>query len=128
MKKLIALLMFLFVSNAFADCDWSKGITPGPNNTYVYSEACHLSVGKLIQTNKTQAAQLIDLQKAFTLQTKALSDSDARFQLWMTTSLKMEDSLNKYDELRSKNQWLFFGLGVLTTIAGAYTVNQINHH
>ena len=128
MKKLIALLMFLFVSNAFADCDWSKGITAGPNKTYIYSEACHLSVGQLIQTNKTQAAQLIDLQKAFTLQTKALSDSDARVQLWMSTSLKMEDSLTTYDALKSKNEWLFFALGVVATAAGAYTFNQINHH
>jgi len=130
MKKLISslLLTSMFSPMAFGTCDFSKGITPGPNNTYIYSLECHLAVGQLVQDNKTKDLQLIDLGKALTLKTEALDDSDKRVQLWQTTSVKMEDSLQSYDNLRSRNQWLFFALGVLVTSAAVYGAGSLAHH
>jgi len=135
-QKIIASLMLTsFISaQALADCDFSKGIQPGPNKTFIYSEACHLTVGTLVEQNKTYGLQLVDLNKALALDTqaiadknKALDDSDKRVVLWQTTSLKMEDSLQKYDSLRSQNQWLWFLLGVLVTSAAGITAAQLSH-
>lgn len=126
MKKMLALI--LLSSQAMADCDWSKGITPGPNKTFIYSEACHQAVGKLVEDHKADQQRIADFVKAVSLKDTALADSDAKVKLWMDTSLKMEDSLTRYEDLRSKNQWLWFGLGVVATGAAAYTASKLSHH
>lgn len=127
MNKLIAsIVIFCFSLNvALADCDWAKGITPGPNNTYIYSEACHLAVGKLVQDNKTKDAQIQDLNKAITLKDLAIKMSDDRANNWMNTSKDLEERLQKVDSLEKKNEWLYFGLGVATTFLAAYGASQL---
>ena len=130
MKKLISLILLActFSNLAMADCDFSKGITPGPNHTYIYTEECHLKVGQLIQDNKALTLQVGDLTKAIQLKDLALTKADERTQLWMNTSDKMEDRLTKIDETYKKNEWIYFGLGVLTTFAAAYAAGQVIHH
>jgi hypothetical protein len=107
---------------AYADCDFSKGITPGPNKTFIYTEECHLAVGKLKQDNDTYKLQIADLTKAISLKDLALTKSDERTQLWMDTSSKLEDRVTKIDEMTKHNEWLYFGLGVLTTFAAGYAI------
>lgn len=128
MKKIISSILFVvFSSMAFADtsnCDWTK-IVKNPDNTYTYSAALNLCVGQLVQDNKTKDAQLLDLGKALTLKDTALQDSDKRVQLWQTTSVKMEDSLQSYDSLRARNQWLFFFLGLATAGLAAYSAAKL---
>lgn len=130
MKKVISLLLlFCFISNAaLADCDFSTGITPGPNHTFIYTEACHLQVGKLVQDNKTKDAQLADLTKAITLKDLALTKSDERTQLWMDTSDKLQNRLTTVDSLAKKNEWIYFGLGVLATVGAGYVASQMYRH
>lgn len=128
MKKAITLLVTisLLISNlAFADCDFSTGITKGPNNTYIYTEGCHIRVGELVQENKTKDAQVADLLKAISMKDLALTASDQRAQLWNDTSIKLEDRIQKVDTLTSKNDVLYFGLGVLTTIAVAWATSRV---
>jgi hypothetical protein len=119
MKKIIVFIL-LFSLNARADCDWSLGITPGPNKTFIYSEACHQEVGKLIQANKdlTQAIQLKDL---------ALTTSDNRISLWEKTAGDEQDRLAKMESEQKHDNWIAFGLGVLTTFAAAYAAGQLIH-
>jgi hypothetical protein len=121
MKKLIAFIL-LFVSsfNALADCDWNTGITPGPNHTFIYSEACHLAVGQLVSDSKTKDQQIADLTQAISLDKLALKESDARTQLWITTSNNELDRLNKISNDEKHNEVLFFALGVATTFLAAY--------
>lgn len=127
MKRIISFLMLLtFVSNvALADCDFSTGITPGPNKTFVYSEECHLKVGQLVQQNTTLLAQVGDLTKAIDLKDLALTKADQRTQLWMDTNDKLQDRLSKIDEVYRHNELLYYGLGVLTVFVAAYAVHQI---
>lgn len=128
MKKVIALLlMTTFVSNiAWADCDFST-VTKNSNGTYTYPEACHLKVGQLVQDNVVKTQQIADLTKAISLKDLAIKASDARAQLWMTTSGNLEDRLQKVDKLEKSNEWLFFGLGALTIIgAGVMTASLIH--
>lgn len=126
MKKFISILLLTcFLSNtALAECDFSKGITPGPNKTFIYTEECHLKVGTMVQDIQTKDQQIDDLNKAITLKDLAITKSDERVNLWMDTSLKLEDRVNKIDSLQSQNQWLMFGLGALTVIGAGLIVKH----
>ena len=117
MKKLICILL-LFSSIAQADCDWAKGITPGPNNTYIYSLDCHIAVGQLVKSNK-------DLTAAIQLKDLAIANSDARVALWEKTSDDELDKLNKLESDQKMSQWLYFGLGVATTFLAGYTAAKL---
>lgn len=127
MKKLIiSIILGSLISNiCLGDCNWSTGITAGPNKTFIYSEACHLQVGKLVQDSKVKDQQLTDLNKAITLKDLALKTSDDRATLWYNTSSSLEDRLQKVDSIEKHSQWLYFGLGVLTTFAAGYVAAQL---
>ena len=127
MRKLISLVLTLIFSSnvAFADCEWSKGITPLANGTYVYTAECHLTVGKLVQDNKIQAAQVQDYQKAVELKDLALSKSDQRAQLWFDTAEKSQDRLTSIAAEQRHNDFIYFGLGILTTIATGFAVARL---
>jgi len=120
MKKLIALIL-LFSLNAQANCDWSKGITPGPNKTFIYSEECHQEVGKLVQANK-------DLQKAIQLKDLAIQQSDTRVALWEKTADNEQDRLIKMDSEEKHNEILYFALGVATTFLAGYAAAKLAGH
>lgn len=130
MKKsiIILLMMCLTINAAFSDCDWKTGITQGPNNTYIYSEACHLTVGKLVQTNKTQAAQIQDLTQAISLKDLALTNADSRIALWTTTAENEQDRLTKIDSQSKTNEWIFFGLGALTVLGSGLMAARLLGH
>lgn len=129
MKSIVSILLAvcIFSNAALADCDFSTGITPGPNKTFIYSEECHKKVGQMAQDLKTKDAQIADLNKAITLKDLALTKADERTQLWMDTSDKLQDRVTKIDEVYKKNEWLYFGLGVLTTFAAGYAAAQLIH-
>ncbi len=128
MKKVISSLLLLCVlSNvAMADCDFSSGITPGPNKTFIYSEECHQQVGKLVQSNKTKDLQIADLNKAIELKDLALVKADERIQLWMTTTQKLEDRMTTIDDLRGKNYWMYYGLGIATGFVAVWAAGQLH--
>jgi hypothetical protein len=118
----------MFSNAAMADCDFSKGITPGTNHTYIYTEECHQAVGKLVSDNRALTLQVGDLTKAITLKDLALTKSDDRTQLWMNTSDQLLDRVNKIDDTVKHNEWVYFGLGVLTTFAAGYIAAQAIRH
>lgn len=119
MKKLIIFIL-LFSVSAEASCDWKTGITPGPNNTFIYTQECHQEVGKLVQANKdlTQAIQLKDL---------AIQQSDSRIALWEKVSGDEQDRLVKLDSEQKHNDVLYYALGVATTFLAAYAASQLVH-
>jgi hypothetical protein len=116
-NKLIALIL-LFSLNAQAACDWSKGITPGPNNTFIYTQECHQAVGQLVQANK-------DLTAAIQLKDLAIQNSDARVALWQKSSNDEFDRLQKIESDQKHNDWLYFGLGIATTFVAAYAASRV---
>lgn len=130
MKKLIiSLMLFIFTTNiALAGCDWNTGITPGPNHTFIYSDACHLAVGKLVQDNKAQLAQIADLTKAISLKDLAISNADARIALWQGTAEKEQDRLNTLSSEQGHDHLLYFGLGVLTVIGSGFLAARLIGH
>jgi hypothetical protein len=129
MKEIISLfLLTCFLSNAaLADCDFSTGITPGPNKTFVYTEECHLAVGKMKEDNAALTLEVGDLNKAIQLKDLALVKADQRTQLWMTTSDQLTDRVTKIDDVAKHNEWMYFGLGVVTTFLAGYAAAQLIH-
>lgn len=108
MKKLIIFLL-LFSFNANAACDWKTGITPGANKTFTYTEDCHQLVGATVQANK-------DLNQAIDLKNLAIKDADSRTALWMSTANSEQGRLDKLNSDQKVNDFLYFGLGILTSV------------
>jgi len=121
----LLLILALIPQFAFGTCDFAKGIVPGPNKTFIYSEACHQEVGKLVQENKIQAQQVTDLTKAISLKDLSLQESDKRAQTWFDTSGTLEHRLQEVDKIEKIDSWLYFGLGVLATGATAYAASKL---
>lgn len=129
------IILSIFVSiiflttNLFADCQFSTGIKPGPNDTFIYSKDCHLKVGQIVEDDKVKSQQVEDLTKAIALKTSALNLADKRADDWMDTSLKLEKNVQDIDNLKKENEWIYFGLGALTVIATGFSVASLtNRH
>lgn len=118
MNKFIsfALICSLVSNLGFAECDFSKGITPLPNGNYEYSKDCHIRVGQLVQENATKDQQISDYIKAISLKDLAIKESDNRAQLWLTTSSDLENRIQKLDSMQRTNEFLYFGAGVLASV------------
>lgn len=117
--------LLLLSQTAMATCDFSIGISPGPNSTFIYTQECHLAVGALVQSNKTLSLQVGDLTQAITLKDLALTKADARTQLWMDTSQNLEGRIQKLDSMEKTNSWLYFGLGCLTVLGAGYMTAKL---
>lgn len=129
-KSVAIVVLFSLVGNyALADCDFSKGVVAEADGSRLYSKECHIKVGQLVQDNQTKDKQIDDLNKAITLKDLAITKSDQRTQVWMDTSLKLEDNIQKIDSLKKSNEWIYFGLGVLSTFAaGMAAASLTNRH
>lgn len=129
MKKLIAALLLVvsFTNVASAACDFSTGITKNDNGSYTYTKECHVAVGEMKRDLDSATVQLGEYKKAIELKDLALSKSNANADLWMNTSFKLQDRMNAVDELKSKNQVLAFGLGILVTGLAVWGAGQLVH-
>lgn len=125
--KLVSLLLAcsLFSNVAFANCDWTK-IQKNDNGTYTYSRELNICVGEMKQDLEIANQKLDKLTKAIELKDLTISKADQRADLWMQTSFKLEDRIQTIDSMRSTNNWMYFGLGVVTMFAAAYAAGQIN--
>jgi hypothetical protein len=127
MIKLL-LALSLISSSAMATCDFKTGIQKLPDGNYEYTKECHIAVGQLVQDNKTQAAQIVEYKAAINLYQVTIKTDEERIQNWIATSTKLESRVEKVDDLEKKNEWLYFGLGVLATAAAAYTGEKLAGH
>jgi hypothetical protein len=119
-------MMVASVTAQAADCDFSTGIQKLDDGRYAYSVDCHKKVGKMVADEKDRQEQLA--QKDIQLKSLGtqLEYQDKRVQLWMDTSNKLEDRVNQMEALKSRNQWLFFGLGIVVTGAAVWGAGQLN--
>lgn len=126
MKKLISTILIVScLSNvALADCDFST-VTKLEDGSYKYSKECHIKVGEMKRDLDIANKQVKLLNDSLELKDLALSKSNERIALWMDTTYKLEDRLNKIDELRSKNNWIYFGLGAVFTGLAVWGAGQL---
>ena len=95
-----------------ADCDFSKDVTKTKDG-YLYSADCHKEVGRHVQVEEKRKEQVEKLEKALELKDLAIVTSHERIELWRDTSFKLEDRVNAIENLKEKNKWIYFGLGIL---------------
>ena len=124
--KLLNLVMatiLFFSSSVFAECDYSK-VVSNTDGTYTYSKELHICVGRMKQDLLISQEKVDSLNKAIDFKNLALDASQKRTDLWMDTSFRLEDRLTKIQQLEKSNNWIYFGLGILTVFAVGYTVSQ----
>lgn len=129
MKKFIVALMvgLMLPWQAFAACDFKTGITQVPGG-FLYTEQCHLAVGQMRQSYLLDEQKIADLNKALDLKDITITKSDQRADLWMSTSLKLEERLQTVDQMKKTNEWIYFGLGVLTAFVAASAAHSLYSH
>lgn len=121
MKNLVCSIMFFVLStNVIADCDFSAGISSGPNNTHIFTEDCYLKVGQLVQDVKVKEQQIIDYTKAIQLKDLAITNADSRTALWTKTAEDAQDRMNRLSTDQNRNDWIMFGLGALTVLGAGF--------
>lgn len=116
-------ITMLFSNFAFAECDYSK--IQKTDGGYLYTKEIHLCVGEMKQDLEVSDAQNKKYVKALYFKDIALDKADERAELWRNTSYKLEDRMQTMDSLRKTNQWIYFGLGVLTMSAAVYAAGQL---
>lgn len=119
----LTILSTLLPTFAYAQCDFSKGITktePG----YLYTPECHKEVGRTVLENDARKDEIKALREALTNKDVIIDTERQRAELWRDTSFKMESRLSSYERWKSENQLLAFGVGVLVTVGAAYSLGQ----
>lgn len=126
LSKFVAIALIASIPlQAMADCDFSTGIEKLPDGRFAYSSECHKKVGKMVADEKDRQEQLA--QKEIQLKDLGVQlDAQVKSrQLWMDTSMKLEDRVNQMETMKSTNQWLYFGIGVLTTGLAVWGAGQL---
>lgn len=125
-SKLVIFFMVLSIPmQSFGACDFSKDIQENADGTYKYTRDCHVEVGKRVRRLVLVEQQVVELEKTIELKDLALVKQKERADLWMDASFKINDKLQSYDSAASKNQWLYFGLGVAATALAVWGAGQL---
>lgn len=129
-KLLTSILTFTMIvgypARVFADCDFSTGITK-TDAGYLYTPECHKKVGKLVADLKDRETEVGKLNDSIKLKDLAIDTHERRAQLWMDTSMKLEDRVNTIDKYNATSHWLYFGLGVVLTGAAVWGAGYLRH-
>lgn len=111
--RIILVVLLSLPWQVFA-CNFSKDIEK-QGESYLYTKDCHVEVGRTVKKLELSEQESEELRKALMLKGEALRYSEQRTQLWMDTSLKLEDRVNQIDKYKESQKWLWFGLGVVLT-------------
>jgi hypothetical protein len=116
------ILLFIFSFNTFA-CDWSTIQRDG--DRFIYSSQCHLSVGKLVKTEKLREEQVQSLIKTIEFKDLALKQADLRANTWEKEAYKQHEFLQKSQKDVKLERIAYFGLGVASVLLGAWAINKV---
>lgn len=128
MNKAISLLLcifLLFPSLSYAACDFSSDVKENQDGTYTYSKECHIEVGKNFKKISLLNEKIDLLEKKIELKDLVITKQEERIQLWMDTSIKLNEKLQTYESTKSADKWISFGLGVGITILSVWAAGQI---
>jgi hypothetical protein len=126
-QKIISLIVLSLLTSpvSYADCVWNRDIKENQDGSYTYARDCHIQVGKNNKELDLRKQQVEELNKTIELKDLALTKQEERVNLWMDSTLKMNDKIQSYESLRSTNQILYFGLGVLVMSAAVWGAGQL---
>ena len=120
---LALVLMLMFAMKESKACDWST-IKKQEDGTFVYSKDCHLAVGTLVKNEKIQAERIDLLNKSLELKDLALDKADQRINNWRTEAYNQNEKILDIQRKTKYNDYIVFGLGIVTAIATGYVFNQ----
>lgn len=122
---LVALLALSLPLNSFAaSCDYANDIKKVEGG-YLYTEGCHIEVGKKVKGYTILSKQVEELEKTITLKDLALTKSDERANMWMNTSVSMAEKVTAYETARSADAYKNVALGVLGTVLAVWAAGQL---
>jgi hypothetical protein len=128
-KNIIAILIAITVAalplRAVAACDFAVDIKANTDGTYTYSRDCHIEVGKRVKKLELTEQRADELEKTIELKDLALVRQKERADLWMDTSVKVNDKLQSYESAAKSSDWLHFGLGVAVTVLSVWAAGQL---
>lgn len=127
MKKIISLfiVLSLFSQVALAECDWKKGVKENVDGTFTYSAECHLRVGQLVRDEPIKDQQIAEYKKVIELKDLALSKTEQRADMWMNTTFKLQDRMNTIEDYSSRNNTVYFIIGVAFTALAVWGAGQL---
>lgn len=118
-------MVFIFNSVSFASCDFSKDVTQNEDGSYRYSKGCHQEVGRLSNKSYLLGERVKELELQNGLKDIMINKYEERTQLWMQTSVNLNDKLQSYERFSSSDRWISFGLGVAVTALSVYAASQL---
>lgn len=126
-KKLVYNLLAFSVlcRSVFAGCDFSKDIVENKDGSYTYSRACHIQVGKDQYSLSEYKLALDGRKKEIELKDLALQKQEERVVFWMDKAHTMSTKVTTYEDMRSTNQLLYFGAGVVLTGLAVWGAGQL---
>lgn len=126
MNKIINIsLVFLLIPQLLlANCDWST-IKKNDDGSYTYSKELHICVGEMKRDLDIANKQNEAYVKALELKDLAIKNADERIALWMDTTNKLEDRINKAEGIAARNGWIYFGLGAVTVLGAGFMASKL---
>lgn len=115
------ILCFLISSQAMA-CQWSS--IKQVESEFVYSRGCHIKVGKLVKTEPLQREQVKKLKESITFKDLAITQADAKSNLWQKEAEKQLSHLQKYEKNARMERIIWFTAGVASILVGSWAINQ----
>lgn len=124
MKILLAFILAFNSNLAFANCDFSLGITEKEDG-YLYTKDCHRKVGRLLKDTEDMQLELSELKKSIDLKDLALKKSDEQLMMWRMETYEQHERLLKIDRMSDRERWLWFGIGILVMGGATYAAGQL---
>jgi hypothetical protein len=109
---------------AFADCDFSLGITQSGTG-FLYTPECHRKVGGLVQELDLRKQQVDLLNKSIDFKDLAIAKSDERNEKLRDSLYKVQDRVDTMEKLQESNKVLYFIGGVLFTGLAVWGAGQL---
>ena len=127
-KRLLTLVLVLTISSqAFALCDFKNDIKENQDGSYTYTRSCHVEAGKAFGKVSLLEDRISLLEKKIELKDLTIDRYDKRTELWIDTSFELNDKLQKYENLKSQDRWVSFGLGIGVAILSVWAAGQIDN-
>ena len=128
MKKVLSSILALTLAThsvAFADCNFSQDIKKMDNGHFEYTSDCHKDVGNTYNALDKKKLQVEELYKALDLKDLALQKADERNNGLREALYKVEDRVNAMEQIKSRNEVLYFIGGVVITGLAIYAAKEI---
>lgn len=126
MKKIIGVFLSAMIvsQTLFAECKFSTDIVKKETG-YLYTNSCHALMGIALRDNDDLKVEVEALRKTIDIQKQVIEKADERTILWRNESYEQFERLQKQAELSSRNEMLWFVLGIVVTSAAVYGAGQL---